>query len=263
MATLAALEERVKALEDQLAGSKAESSTPPGGLKVLPSGLVVYEFEGHLIATGLDLPDSATVIGESNSRVSWLRNALQQSYVYGANDAAFEYLFLKANAAGGRPGGSVNLRASDTASNGATFIIQAHPTEHGKVQVQLEDSTLGFISAVLFQGNRFSSWPMKWKPGGFEGPIAELDTTTGPRINYGGVTLRYGPGATQSEVKTIEHGLGRTPSIILTGVENEEGSRLTTVKAINRGAVTFQVQGNATAGFGGEAIFEYSWLAIG
>lgn len=83
-------------------------------------------------------------------------------------------------------------------------------------------------------------------------------------IRFGTDTLTWASGQQFSAAKTVTHGLGRTPLVVLALGNGTGGPNLTTIQAFTIGATTFQVQGGFVTGTAsGVVTLNIGWAVIG
>lgn len=183
------IEQRIRALEQRIdALSAPETSSPPGGLKILPSGEVVYEFEGIIIALGVKLPEATLSEETPINFIEWQRSGERQESLLGVyNPGVYHALQMLV--------GSNNLLT---------------------IYSDITNATKNFVSATAFNeqvtlidGANKSSFPKKYK--------TNAKDVSDARVNWGTVQLEWPGGSAGSNVSTTNHGLGKTPtSIVLT-----------------------------------------------
>jgi hypothetical protein len=102
-------------------------------------------------------------------------------------------------------------------------------------------------------------------PAGAEGPEGK-EGKEGPAggeipIARGETTVKIKSGATESEEKTIEHGLGAKPTFVGLSIERAKGSGTFGFRIISRTTTKFTFMLNQTPAAGEEATYTILWEA--
>lgn len=208
-------------------------SIQPTDLTVDTHGNIGAVFTGHIVAHGVDLPEAQEkLIGPANF-VDWKdAGAVVREEVAGYLTPAGEHVLA--------------LRSEPEPGEGQGEVLI-----YGGKQARVVVGSLGSRRTVLDSLGRSAFLQMAH---GFPASA---------ECNFGTFELTYPANSPQSNALGVNHGLGRVPTAVFFGQLGEEGSRLTTLRALERTETTFTAWANATAAFPGAVTFPYCWLAIG
>lgn len=213
-----------------------ESATPPGGLKVLPNGEIVYEFEGVIVATGLKLFEGNASEPDFTKSVQWIEAAtgLARELLYGYKAGEGHVLLISTKAGG----------ADETG-----MTLEAHPT-------------LSFAQINIFARTAFKTLLDANEKSDFTQNVGLLKRT----IQGGTVLVKFPVESFVSETVTVNHGLGTAVfSLQLTSGASEASLVPVTPRYIE-GAKTantfkFKLLCNVKVTAGTEILVD--WLAYG
>lgn len=90
----------------------------------------------------------------------------------------------------------------------------------------------------------------------------QLATATARKINFGESTIKFEAAKVESEVKSIEHGLGVKPVFVGLTLEAVTGTTLVTLRTTERTSTLFKVFANGSAAPGAVTL-TFTWVAIG
>jgi hypothetical protein len=219
------------------------------GLVVLPSGLVVYEFEGVIHANGLLIPEASSESGAQENRVEWIDpGGILRESIMGAltGPQPTALLTLIANVAEPRRKiGFVSLQALDELNLQAALKIQSAP-EPAARNIKLEAAPAP--SVFLWTGQGRSSFVQ----------AAGLGTQA-MIVARGSVTVKWAVKGIASAAKVVNHGLGAEP-IAVTGSGGFNGSY---VETAGYTAEHFEIRAVSTTGeieAGTERVL--NWIAV-
>lgn len=198
--SLASLERRVRALEQAGLGLAPDSIQAKGGQQISSAGVVTYDFNGHVHATGLDLDEASALNPASQQRVDWIRQATgdRTERIYGYRSAGSPALGLEV-----RPPASSN---QDSFSTQFVYDGAAAPALRGSLQLgQLNggnaflDTTLDGASRRVFTGTGGA--------GARGSDFLQLALRANRICGVGTFNVTFPGGSAQSNVATVNHGM--------------------------------------------------------
>lgn len=207
------------------------TSNPPGGLVVLPSGLVVYEFEGTISALGVFLPEGNFATPEDQNKVIWRDVAqLIHSYIFGAVNVAGTGTLLEivANATNRRNEGRIDLEVQDSEGRAATLTVDSRH-EPGIPQAYIGGLAAGLPIVI-------------WKVGLEEEESDFWQVAAGTRRAKldaaGNVTAEWTGEEFRSQVVTVNHTLGAIPKSVQLTPQTSEASTVPVTARLIEGSKT-------------------------
>jgi hypothetical protein len=226
-----------------------QDSTPPMGLVVLPSGLIVYEFEGAITALGLLLPEATSESAEPENRIGWKdAGGVIREMIFGALAGKFSqiaFLQLLANTvAPRRVEGFITLEAQDETGLGTSL----------KLDAPLEEAAKTITANAGGAGKRIIG-------GDGKSDFIQAPGPTIIKLNVGAAELEYPGGSVEATPKAIAHLLGRTPVFaapIFEDAGNVPGSSAYTAE---KATYKCQKRDGTSPAAGTKAPFH--WVAIG
>lgn len=146
------------------------------------------------------------------------------------------------------PGASANSGATLTAEN-----------SEGKAAFVSAETTASTQEVSVATGSEFRT--LLNDAGQSE--FLQLASAAKRKVNFGETKIKIEAGKTESEVKTITHGLGAKPIFVELQLETGAGPTLITERVTERTSTVFKAMFNQSAPAGATAEVTFLWVAIG
>lgn len=241
----------------------------PTFIKVGPNGEITYEFEGHVVATGVDLPADTTGAPIDDNRIRWIREAdgVVVAEQYAVDTPAGSGLTIrnyKRDGAAASPSRVALQAMADDAVSGfdgyATFTVEVNRNAAGPVEAEALLDLNGVRQARILDELGRSDF-VQVAGGGFGAHR---------QINRGAATVTFPGGSPFSVPANIAHGLtdaagaGIVPASfvvscarVLPGATHYCLGIYTALATPNISVAAYSVTGSPTAG----NTAEISWTA--
>lgn len=233
------------------AGGGGDFVSPTVGLIINPNGTIKYDFEGHIKALGLDLPeglDYSELINEVKSLISWEDESGTDHTFIGAVERLepelekHHFLILRANAQNTEDGGSIWLEAYGGAKGGTVAMRLQPSTGLGPSQVGVVVKGAG---ALVLDSENNSSFP-------------QLPVDDHRVQNRGKDSVTFTASAFSNTI-TVGHELPETPSAILL-TASKSGGTFVYPNWLEAGKENFKIQATVNGGTL-SATVPISWFA--
>lgn len=213
-----------------------QDSVPPMGLIVLPSGLVVYEFEGKIKALGLLLPELAAK--GATGTIQWVEGEEEREFLFGLRSAHNR---------------SLNMGVLAEAVNASLEILGRRDAEGLSARLR---AIVGALTATILDDQGRSSFLQ----------VINGLATVPRRTDYSRISVaaKWGVEEFRSNVITVNHNLGVAPVNVQLTPQTAEGSTVPVTPRIIEGSKTeasfkFMLQAPIKVAAGTEVLVD--WVA--
>lgn len=239
------LERSVAALAAAKSPRRSETLTP-NYITVSPTGLVGADFTGFVHALGLQIPEgSGSAPLPTTNSIQWLKqsNGSVVASIGTALSGATHTQFITTQPGVGELAQTI-IRASDSGGSRVVdlSVSQTGPSPQGGVTIQ---TATGVVTLFDQAGNS---------------NFLQLTTSKNWALNGQSTGLVF-PNSQFATTLTVNHGLSRTPAIILLSLGNGAVGASVTLSAGAAGNTTFTVDGFCSVALN-TTVFFY-WCAIG
>lgn len=134
-------------------GGGGDFVSPTVGLKIKPDGSIEYDFEGHIKALGLDLPEASSftkISEEIESLIAWQNEAgITKGFITSVLQETSRWMLLYSNSDRSSKLGIIELLAKGKAGTGAEDLSVRLESIGGGARAALT-LTLGFITKTIY-----------------------------------------------------------------------------------------------------------------